>query len=315
MCARWVARLVRLAAVAALALAAPMLVGTGPATSDSTKGSLSIVSVTDSGSGLAGAVAGRPFDVVVQALAPDGTTALEVKQATTVRLSLSPGTSGSLSGTVQAQIEKNATSTTISGAVYSTVANGVSLTVTQVSGVALSPGSASINAARSAVSASASPGSATNITDPGCAAPTPESPVCGFLLLPNGGNGNVLMSVGSCDSILTCRTVGGTRAELVTASVNLKDAQGAPLYTRSSPATLVLACDKVLCGNTGAGKTPVTVDLTDTGAFVDVPDCPAKGLLGATQDVCLDQVQTSRNNAGDTYSYVLFVHDIRGSYP
>jgi hypothetical protein len=297
-----------------MAVALPTAVAAGPATSASVKGSLVVVSVTDTATGLAGTVAGRPFDVAVQALDPDGLP-LAVSSDTRVRLSVASGT-GTLSGVLDGVIARKTSTTTISGAVYSAVGNGVAFTVTQISGTALSPGSVSgISSARSATKAQATPNQALNVTDPGCAAPTPESPVCGYLLLPNGGNGTVLMSVGSCDTILSCRSAGGATAELVTAAVDLKGANGAPLYTRASPATFILACDKVLCGNSGVGQFPVTVDLTNAGAFTQVPSCPAKGVLGATQDVCLDTVQSKRDNAGDLYSYILFVHDIRGSYP
>lgn len=307
-------RLARLAAVAVMAVALPAAVAAAPATSASVKGSLVVLSVTDSGSGLAGVVAGRPFDVAVQALDTSGVP-LAVSTDTRVRLSLASG-GGTLSGVLDAVIAKKTSTTTISGAIYSAVANGVSFTVTQLTGTSLSPGTVSgIVSARSATRAEATPNQALSVTDPGCAAPTADSPVCGYLVLPNGGNGTVLMSVGSCDSILSCRTVGGATAELVTAAVDLKDGAGSPLYTRAAPATFILACDKALCGNTGVGQVPVTVDLTNTGAFTSVPDCPAKGELGATQDVCLDTVQSKRDNAGDLYSYILFVHDIRGSYP
>ena len=92
------------------------------------------------------------------------------------------------------------------------------------------------------------------------------------------------MSVGSCDTILTCRTRADTTARLVTAEVSLKDATGAPLYTASAPATFVLACDKTLCGQGGVGSFPIVIDLTNTGAFTQVPDCPSKGKLGARPD-------------------------------
>ena len=123
------------------------------------------------------------------------------------------------------------------------------------------------------------------------------------------------MSVGSCDSILTCRTQSGTTARLVTAEVSLKDANGVPLYTATAPATFVLACDKVLCGQGGVGSFPIVIDLTNTGAFTQVPDCPSKGRLGAGQTACRDAVQSTRDNAGDLYSVILFTYDIRGSYP
>ena len=163
--------------------------------------------------------------------------------------------------------------------------------------------------------ATATPGTNLSVTDPGCAAPTRAVPVCGFLRLPNGAGGTILMSVGSCVGIVACFTGAGTVPGLVTASVSLKDANGAPLYTKTAPATFVVACDKSLCSNGGVPKFKVLIDVTDTGAFAAAPDCPAKGRLGADQTACRDKVQSKRDNAGDLYSVVLFDHDIRGSYP
>ena len=77
----------------------------------------------------------------------------------------------------------------------------------------------------------------------------------------------------------------------------------------------ILACDKVLCGQGGVGQVPIVIDLTNTGDFLRVSACPSKGVVGENQDVCLDAVQSTRDNAGDLYSVILFTYDIRGSYP
>jgi len=307
------ARLARVAALAVACLVAITGVVASSASAGAVKGSLAVISVNDVGTGLAGAVTGRPMSVVVEARDASGAP-LVVNRDTGVRLG-STGGPGSLSGTVTGTIAKNTARATITGALYSAFANGVTLTVTTTSGVTLDPATVTVNVAHSAVKVASSPHQALDVTDPGCPGPTTDLPVCGFLLLDNGGNGDVLMSVGSCNQILSCRTSGGTTAELVTATVNLKDASGNPLYTHADPATLILACDKSLCANGGVGQFPVTVDLSDTGAFTTLAPCPAKGVLGADQDACVDQVQSTKDNAGDVYTYILFVHDIRGSYP
>jgi hypothetical protein len=302
-----------LAVVAMLWAAALLLVAPSASLAGPVKGTLAVISVGDQGTGLVGAVAGRPFDVVVEARDPLGAP-LVPNQDTKVRLSLVTG-SGTLAGVLVGTIPKTSSRGTISGATYSAFGNGVKLGVTVVSGTALSGTTTTVNVAATAVRAQASPRSSLDVTDPGCPAPSPSSPVCGFLQLPNGGNGTVLMSVGSCDTILSCRTKSGTTARLVTAEVSLKDENGAPLYTPSAPATFVLACDKTLCGQGGVSSFPVTIDLTNTGAFTQVPDCPSKGVLGAGQSACRDTVQSTRDNAGDLYSVILFTYDIRGSYP
>jgi hypothetical protein len=308
-------RLRSLSVLSVLALIwASLLVAMSPgASAGAVKGSLAVISVADQGTGLVGAVAGRGFAVVVEARDPLGVP-LAPTQNTQVRLALVSG-SGTLGGVLTGTIAKGTTRGTIAGATYAPFGNAVTLGVSVVSGTALSSTTTTINVAATAVRTQASPRSSLNVTDPGCPAPSPTSPVCGFLQLPNGGNGTVLMSVGSCDTILSCRTKSGTTARLVTAEVSLKDENGAPLYTPGAPATFVLACDKTLCGQGGVSSFPVTIDVTNTGTFSQVPDCPSKGTLGADQTACRDTVQSTRDNAGDLYSVILFVHDIRGSYP
>jgi hypothetical protein len=277
------------------------------------KGALVVISISDTGTGLTGAVKDRPFTVVVEARDNDGQP-LPVTRATTVTLSSSGGP-GVLGGTISGVIAKNATRATISGATYSAFANDVALTATATSGLVLTPAQDTMNVAVTAVRAEATPRSDLTVTDPGCAAPTPESPMCGYLLLPNGGNGQVLMSVGSCEGILDCRETADSAARLITADVSLKDEAGAALYSKSAPATFILACDKSLCGQGGVPNFPVLIDVTNNGDFFEVEACPAKGVLSADQTACHDTRQSTRDNAGDLYSYVLFDHDIRGSYP
>jgi hypothetical protein len=280
------------------------------ASGDAVKGSLAVISVSDGGTGLAGAVQGRPFTVVVESRDDEGAP-LPLTRATTVELSEVSG-AGTLSGTLTGVIPKNGSQATISGAVYSALDNGVVLRVTAISGVALSPGDTTVNVASTAFRAVGSPRVAQNVTDPGCAIPTPASPVCGYLLLPNGANGTILLSVGSCEGILDCATDG---AGLVTADVVLKDELGQPLYTRTAPATFVVACDKSLCGNGGVPSFDVLFDVTNTEDLTVAPPCPAKGVIGDNQDFCHDTVQSKKDGSGDLYSYILFVHDARASFP
>ena len=302
-----------LSVITASLLALATLAGLPPASGGAVKGSLVVLSVSDPTTGLAGAVQGRPFSVVVEARDDLGAP-LAVTRDTTVTLVAISGP-GSLGGTLTGTIPKNRSQGTISGATYSTFANGVVLEARATGGVSLSAGRVTVNVARTAVKATATPGSAIDVTDPACAVPSPAVPVCGYLKLPNGANGTVLMSVGSCAGIVACFSQAQAPPGLVTASVSLKDANGAPLYTKTAPATFVIGCDKSLCSNGGVPKFDVLIDVTDTGAFALAPDCPSKGVLGATQTSCVDTVQSKRDGAGDLFSVVLFDHDIRGSYP
>ena len=305
-------RLLSVLAAVVVAVVPLAVAASNPAQAGSVKGSLVIISVNDAGTGLPGAVQGRSTSVVVEARDLTGAP-MAVTRNTTVRLTASGP--GSLGGTTTGTIAKDTSRVTITGATYSTFANGVVLTASVTGGVSLDPGSTTVNVASTAVKATAQPKVGQNVTDPGCAAPTATKPVCGFLQLPNGGNGTVLMYVGSCVGVVTCFGGTGQPAGLVTAEVSLKDAAGNPLYTKAAPATFVVACDKSLCSNGGVPSFRVLVDVTNTGTLTPAPDCPAKGVLGASQSACLDTVQSKRDNAGDLYSVVLFDHDIRSSYP
>lgn len=276
------------------------------------KGSLAVISVNDAGTGLVGAVQGRPFSVVVE-VQDDAGAPVTLSRDTTVVLSEVSGP-GDLSGALSAVITRGNAQATISGAVYSTFANGVVLEVTATDGVALSPASSTVNVAATAVSAEATPGQGLEVTDPSCITPSPSSPVCGYLLLPNGAKGTILMSVGSCGGILDCRADPTGNAGLVTAEAVLKDDNGAGLYSKTAPATIVLGCDKSLCSNGGVPHFVPMVDVTNSGEFSEATPCPAKGVLGE-EAFCLDTVQSKRDGAGDLYSVILFDYDIRLSHP
>jgi hypothetical protein len=284
-----------------------------PADAAPVRASLDITSVVDTASGLAAPVQNRPFDVVVRVLDSAGAPA-PVNQATTVVLEEVAGP-GDLGGTTTAVIPRNGSGTTISGATYNKFANGVELRVRATSGVNLGSDTVTVDVAYSAVGTTASPRQSKTVTDPNCGAPTADVPNCGQFLLPNGANGPVTLSVGSCDGLGPCRTTATAQALVVTAIANFKDAEGKPLYTRSSPATVVVACDKDLCRevSNGVPKIPVLYTFDNTGVLdKSAPPCPAKGVVGADQDACVDYVQSTRNQ-GDLYLFVNFVHDARFS--
>jgi hypothetical protein len=283
-----------------------------PASAAPVKGSLEIVSITDTASGLGAPVQDRPFNVVVRVLDAAGQPTA-VNQATTISLEEVSGP-GDLDGTTTAVIPRNGSGATISGATYSQFGNGVVLRVSTRSGVKLGPDESTVEVAVTAVGANASPGRSLDLSDPNCT-PTAAVPNCGQFILPKGASGHVTLSVGSCDGLGPCRTAGDIKALVVTAIANLKDSAGNPLYGKASPATVVLGCDKALCRElaNGVPKIPVLYTLDNTGPLDKVaPECPAKGVLGEGQEACVDYVQSSRNQ-GDLYLFVLFAHDWRGS--
>jgi hypothetical protein len=286
-----------------------------PASAAPTKGSLDIVSITDTRSGLGAPVEGRPFSVVVRVLDPAGQPTT-VNQATTIVLEEVSGP-GVLEGTTRAVIPRDGSGATISGAIYSQFANGVVLRVRAESGVNLDSDQVTVEVALRAAGANATEGNPLNLTDPDCAAPTGTVPNCGQFLLPNGARGHVTVSVGSCDGLngppgIECRD----GALLVTAIANLKDENEVPLYTKDSPATVVVACDKDLCRElaNGVPKLPLFFTLNNSGPLEERADpCPAKGVIGEDQDACVDYASSSRNK-GDLYLHLLFVADARCSF-
>jgi len=270
------------------------------------KGSLEVVSVTDSDSGLGGPVQStplkrKPFNVAVRVVDTAGQP-MTVNQATTVVLEEVSGP-GELQGTTSAVIPRNGSGVTISGATYSQFANGVVLRVRATSGVQLTSDQVTVEVALTAVGANAS-NSRIDLSDASCSPPTAAVPNCGQLVLPKGASSHVTLSVGSCDG-LGCST---TEALVVTAIADL-----GTRYTNTSPATLILACDKDLCKSTANGVPWIDVIYTfnNTGSLTNVaPSYAAKGVVDAGLDACVDRVQSSRKD-GDLYLYFLFTHDLR----
>src|SRR4051794_21157614 len=122
-------------AILALLWSSLIVTSSGASYAGAVKGSLAVISVADQGTGLTGAVAGRPFNLVVEARDPLGAP-LAPTQNTRVRLSLVTG-SGALAGVVEGTIAKGTTRGTIAGATYAPFGNAVTLGAAVVSGTAL----------------------------------------------------------------------------------------------------------------------------------------------------------------------------------
>lgn len=284
---------------------------------------LHVVSVADQATGLAGAVRGEPFTVTVRSVDDTGTPAV-VNHTTTIALSQVSGP-GTLGGNLTGTIAAGTSTGTIVGAVYSLAANGVNgvvLQVTATSGNSLAADQTTIDIAANVATVTATPGvnpGALNSSD--CDDPTSAVPTCSTLLLPHGANGQVLLSEGSCDGVIStpgvdCRVSGPSQALMVNATASLKDAHGQPLYSRSDPATLIIKCDKTLCRGKGVTKFPLIVDIANDGNFVTAGACPKKGKISATGNpFCVDYRQSHRVRCGDLWTYLLFAVDVRGSHP
>jgi hypothetical protein len=140
--------------------------------------------------------------------------------------------------------------------------------------------------------------------DSDCANATKEKPVCGIVILPSGSNSPVLLSLGACDATYAaCRSNRGVVVQ------TLADLSG--LYSKAAPATLVIKCDKSLCGTGSIQSKIVSYSAFGNAPLAAAPACPAKGIVGATA-ACVDYVQSKRDGAGDTHLYLLFAQDMRG---
>jgi len=278
-------------------------------------GSLKIVSVTDQDSLLGAPVQGKLFDVVVEVVNGSGKP-ITVSEATNIVLTASAP--GSLGGKTTATIPANGSRATIGGATYSQYANGVVLTVSaEPGGARLTSAKVTVEVALKAVGAPATAGNSLTVTDTTCIEPTAAVPTCGQLVLPHGAKDRVILAIGSCDGLGKCHTAGNAKALVVTAIADLKNEAGVPLYTDTDPAAAIVACDKSVCRETANGvpKLPVIYTFNNTGSLTETAGpCPAKGVIGAGQKICVDYVQSKRQD-GDLYSYVLFNIDLRLSHP
>ena len=223
---------------------------------------------------------------------------------------------GELRGNTTAVIQKGFSSTIISGATYSQFANGVVLSVKVVYGEHLDSDKITVEVALTAVGANAKPGKPLKLKDPDCAAPTSKVPTCGILLLKNGADGHVTLSIGSCDGLAEsfggCREVDKTEGLVITAIGSLRDSDGDPLYSRKHPAKIILSCDEVLCPKTNdVTEFQVFFTLNNTGPLKkEAPPCPKKGVLGKDQKACVDYKNSKRRD-GDLYLPFLFKVDGR----
>ncbi|MDQ1601589.1 MAG: hypothetical protein QOD68_3063 [Actinomycetota bacterium] len=143
-----------------------------------------------------------------------------------------------------------------------------------------------------------------------------EHPFCATVLLPKGaGNGgNIAVGTGVCDDAKT--TYSNCKIAQNSFVIELLADLTGVGYQTTEPATLILSCDKIYCGN-GAIKNNVPhLTSLGNGPIANVPACSAKGVAPAPVsliDACVDYVQSTRDNAGDTHLYVLFTRDLRGS--
>jgi hypothetical protein len=247
------------------------------------------------------------FEVVVRVVDRNGEPATVSKDTTVVLEEVSGG--GTLDVPNGSEvILRGGSEATFAGVGYSQSANPV-LRVRVTSGVELRPDQITVPIALSAVARdNVTRGETLDLADSGCGdgsgVPTAAEPTCGHLIT-TGAAGAVVMSVGSCEDAGPCRTGGGTTALVVTVNADIQHSQG-------EHSTVILSCDKVLCGGTGVPKLPVIYTFDNNGDLTETAGaCPRKNDLG-NLEICVDYVQSMRSD-GDLYLHVLFNHDVRMS--
>lgn len=259
-----------------------------------------------------GPTCGNPGALIVQntpftlhiALTDDTGAAAAFNKATTLTLTASgPGVISPASVTMPANA-----STADFPVSYSAYANNVAITVSStIKGKnASTPGTTDAFTVLQTLHSYAAPSGAfqQGAGDNNCADVSAANPICGILVLPNGANSDVLLSTGSCDTI-GCNTKG-------TVTQFIGDISGR--YSKTNPATLIIECYRTVCGKGGVhALTGLAADSQQAGALVTAPPCPAKNTIGGQQDFCTDQVQNNRLNADDSFVYILFADDFRGS--
>lgn len=269
-------------------------------------------------------VAGVPFTVSMSFTAADGVTPLPLStnQTATVKLVVASGPdAGKTVGSVD--VSPNATSASTTATVGSAT-NSTSLTpkvfIKNKEQTAVLPGAPfSFSPQKSFVSAPAS--STLTSIGPGAGAdqpcsPTAQQPTCAELRIPqtSGSSGvlsSQLLSLGACDPAGTAGPTAATctsdKASVVQALVQVDPTQ----INNANPLVLVLKCDKTQCGSMGINKVPVKVALGPNDAGTTPPACVTKGQVQAGADFCVDYRQSSRDNFGDTYLYILLAEDAR----
>lgn len=146
-----------------------------------------------------------------------------------------------------------------------------------------------------------------------CAEATESAPVCQVVLLPRGAGTDVLLSVGACDiGVLPLYAPCFSGASGVGgAVVQALFTQPSRPYSPISPLTIVVKCDKLLCGGGPISARTVLWSLRGNGPLESAKPCPAKGTMAEAGKPCVDYVQSRRDGSGDTHLYLLTDRDIR----
>lgn len=150
----------------------------------------------------------------------------------------------------------------------------------------------------------------------GCLQATEAAPVCEVVRLPRGAESNVLLTVGPCDANTQSTyapcvkgpkgVVGGAVVQALFGEPSAPDE-----YSTTAPATVIIKCDKTLCGTGPIRARTVLWALGGNDALEPADACPAKGTMAQAGRPCVDFVSSTRDGSGDTHYYLLTDGDIR----
>jgi hypothetical protein len=135
-----------------------------------------------------------------------------------------------------------------------------------------------------------------------------SNPYCATVILPQGagtdGHSPIVLATGLCDG--SAYTGCATDSYVVELLADLQN------YTGTQPATVILDCDKKFCGKGSIQKNVPQFAVGGNADLKDLPACTAKG-VAPDGGACVDYVQSTRDNAGDTHLWILFAKDSRMS--
>ena len=251
---------------------------------------------------------GLPFNVEVQSRTADGTAPLVVTNGD-LKVTLS---GGGVSGLLV--IERGQDTGTLSGLVRTATSN-FSLTAAGPKNSGYASDTIPVHVAlESAQSNGLAVGQTLNVKDAAgndCVL-SAGNPTCVSLSVDGGAAGSVVLTTSECAGFLgveDCRTKNGKNPATVLVAQTLVD------LGPNQVATATLYCDKSLCGNGGVSSYIPLFDKGNSGDFERLAECPSKGALGEVgspaEHACVDLRSSTRFNAGDLATVILFDNDAR----
>ena len=148
-----------------------------------------------------------------------------------------------------------------------------------------------------------------------CTTAEPSAPVCGIVRLPREPARTCCCpsapATRSRTPTTSTRPATRDRAGLGARSCRHSSPSRRTHYSTTSPATIIVKCDKTLCGTGAIKRLTVLYSLTGNDPLTAPEPCPAKGTMAQEATPCVDYVQSKRDGSGDTHLFLLTDRDIR----